>query len=98
MLNNFKAYLKGTRSIKERTVVNHLIVIRSIFNQAIKGNVTDQKYYPFGSNKIRIKFPDAIKIGLTSEEVKQIEELEPEHETYSDHARNLWLFLSILPG
>ncbi|HNP23434.1 MAG TPA: site-specific integrase [Panacibacter sp.] len=98
LLNNFKAYLKGTRSISERTIVNHLIVIRSIFNQAIKGNVTDQKYYPFGSNKIKIKFPDSIKLGLTTDEVKVIEELDLDHTSYLHHARNMWLFSFYFAG
>lgn len=98
LLKNFQSYLRGTRSIKERTVVNHLVVIRSIFNQAIKGNITDVKYYPFGSEKIRIKFPDSIKIGLTIEEVQKIEELELLDLGYMNHARNIWLFSFYFAG
>ncbi|HVW96020.1 MAG TPA: phage integrase SAM-like domain and Arm DNA-binding domain-containing protein, partial [Mucilaginibacter sp.] len=63
-LKDFKAWLKGTRTITERTAVNHLVVIRSIFNQAIAENVADPKYYPFGKGGVVIKFPDSKKSGL----------------------------------
>lgn len=79
LLNRFRAYLKGTRNISERTIVNHLVVIRSIFNQAIKDNIIDQKYYPFGKGKIRIKFPESTKISLSIEEVIKLEEIKLEN-------------------
>jgi len=89
LLNQFRAWLKGNRGIGERTVMNYLLLIRTIYNQAIKSNVTDNKNYPFGRGKIVIKFPDSIKIGLTAEEVKTIEKLELTG--YGDHCRNVWL-------
>ena len=61
LLNRFHVYLRRTRTISERTVVNHLVIIRSVFSQAIKENAVDRKYYPFGPGKIRIKFPDSLK-------------------------------------
>ena len=98
LLNKFKAYLKGTRDVTERTIVNHLIVIRTIFNQAIKGNIVDQKHYPFGKGKIPIKFPDTLKIGLTPDEVKAIEELDLPSDSYVNNARNIWLFSFYFAG
>ena len=96
LLRKFRAYLIGTRKITERTVVNHLIVIRTIFNRAIAAGIVDTKYYPFGKGKIAIKFPDSIKIGLTAEEVKRLEEVElPGGE---NHARNLWLISFYFAG
>jgi integrase/recombinase XerD len=89
LLQKFRAYLLGTRNITERTVTNHFVVIRTIFNRAIAAGLVDQKYYPFGKGKIAIKFPDSLKIGLTAEEVRELEKIElPEGE---NHARNLWL-------
>jgi len=97
LLNRYRGYLKSTRTIGERTVVNHLVVIRSIYNQAIKGNLVDARHYPFGSNKIQIKFPDSIKIGLVPEEIKILEELElPDVRMH--HARNIWLFAFYFAG
>lgn len=98
MLKKFKAYLKSTRTITERTIINHLVVIRSIFSQAIAGKLVDSKHYPFGKGKILIKFPDSIKIGLTREEVEALENLDLPHFSKPDHARNLWLFSYYFAG
>jgi len=98
LLNRFKAYLKGTRKISDRTIVNHLVVIRSIFNQAIKDNLVEDKYYPFGRDKIKIKFPDSLKIGFTEDEVKILESLKLETGSSLDHARNIWLLSFYFAG
>jgi integrase len=98
LLARYQAYLKSTRTIVERTVVNHLVIIRSIFNQAIKSDDVDSKYYPFGKDKTRIKFPDSIKIGLTKEEVIILEELVLDLDSYFNHVRNLWLFSFYFAG
>ncbi len=98
LLNRFQAFLKGTRKISDRTIVNHLVVIRSVFSQAIKGNVTEAKYYPFGKDQIRIKFPESVKISLSIEELKRLEEAELSAGSYPDHARNLWLISFYFAG
>lgn len=98
LLNKFKAYLKSTRGISDRTIVNHLVVIRSIFSQVISGNLVDAKYYPFGKDKIKIKFPDSIKIGLEAEEVKKLENVDLKEFPIMDHARNLWLLSFYFAG
>jgi integrase len=74
------------------------VVIRSVFSQAIKASVTDRKYYPFGPGKIRIKFPESIKIGLSPEEVKLLEDVELQKGSFENHARNLWLFAFYFAG
>src|SRR6185312_9441726 len=98
LLKRFKAYLKGTRGVSDRTIVNHLVVIRTIFNQAISSSIVDRKYYPFGKGKIVIKFPDSLKMGLVAEEVKAIEDLELPAESLINHARNIWLFSFYFAG
>jgi len=98
LLSRFQAYLKGTRKISERTVVNHLVVIRSVFSQAIKGNATEAKYYPFGKDQIRIKFPESVKLSLSIEELKKMENVELPAGSYMDHARNLWLIAFYFAG
>lgn len=90
LLKRFKAWLKGSRGVSERTAVNHLVVVRSIFNQAISSGLVDRKHYPFGKGKIIIKFPDTIKVGLSAEEVHLLENIELT--ALEHHARNLWLF------
>lgn len=98
LLNRFKAYLKGSRKITDRTIINHLVVFRTIFNQAIKDNIVDIKYYPFGKDKIRIKFPDSKKTSLTIEEVKKLEDVVLPNDSPLNHARNLWLLSFYFAG
>lgn len=98
LLNRFRAYLKGTRKISDRTIINHLVVIRSVFSQAIKDNIVDSKFYPFGKDKIRIKFPDSTKTSLSIEEVKRLEDLELAKGSSSNLARNLWLISFYFAG
>lgn len=98
LLKQFRAYLKGTRTITDRTVVNHLVVIRTIFNMAIAANIVDRKYYPFGKGKIVIKFPDSLKIGLVAEEVKALENIQLKLGSPINHARNIWLFSFYFAG
>ncbi len=98
LLTKFKAWLKGKHKSADRSVVNHLIIIRTIFNLGIKGGIIDTKFYPFGKDKIQIKLPDSLKIGLSREEVKRIEELELDQNSYTNHCRNLWLFSFYFAG
>lgn len=98
LLNRFRAYLKSERKISERTIINHLILIRTIYNQAIAGNIVDRKHYPFGKGKIGIKFPDSIKLGLVPKEVKALETVDLSDNEYYNHARNLWLMAFYFAG
>ncbi|MCH8331275.1 MAG: site-specific integrase [Bacteroidetes bacterium] len=97
-LRKLKAYLLGERKVSERTVMNYFVVIRTLFNRAIQEGVVDQKYYPFGKGKIRIKYPETIKIGLDEEEIKAIEALELEISSGIWHTRNVFLFSFYLAG
>lgn len=90
-LKRFMTYLKVERKNSDRSVVNNLIIIRTLFNRAIREGIVSQKLYPFGRGKIKIKFPESKKIGLSREEVRKIEEL-TELTDNENHARNVWLF------
>jgi integrase/recombinase XerD len=99
LLNKFKAYLKGHRQVSDRTVANYMILIRTIFNQAIAEGLVEQKYYPFGRGKVAIKLPEANKIGLNADEVKMLEHLDlTESPAYWIHARNIWLVAFYFAG
>jgi integrase len=97
LLRRFSLYLITTRKVSQRSVINNLIVIRTLYNKAIRLGIVDRKLYPFGADKIRIKFPESQKIGLTREEIQTIEALEDLTEQQS-HARNVWLFSFYLAG
>lgn len=96
LLKRFKASLISKRKVSERTAINNLVTVRSIFSMAIADGVCDQKYYPFGKGKITIKFPDSNKVGLTSEEVSRIENVDLD--LVGNHARNLWLISFYFAG
>jgi hypothetical protein len=36
------------------------VLIRLLFNRAIKQKIVSKELYPFGSDKIRIKFPETL--------------------------------------
>jgi integrase len=89
VLRHFSAYLKSEHDVSERTIMNYLVVIRTIYNQAIADGFADKKNYPFGKGKIVIKFPDTLKYGLSPAELKSLEsEVLPAGQ---NHARNLFL-------
>ena len=112
LLNRFQVYLKSVHQLEtkptlkgkrkqkplsDRTIMNHLVVVRSVFSQAIKNEVTEEKYYPFGKGKISIKFPETTKAGISAEDVKKLETVNLTNPSY-DHARNLWLISFYFAG
>ncbi len=97
LLAKFRVYLKGKFDIGDRTIINHLVVIRSVYSQAMKADLVDRKHYPFGKDKTKIKYPESLKIGLMPDEVKALEQVELP-EPFYHHARNLWLFSFYLAG
>lgn len=98
LLKQFRAWLEGRRQVKERTIINHLLLIRDVFRRAIKENPKIERYYPFGKGKVPLKFPQSLKEGLTADEVKRIEELELVPGSPADHARNIWLISFYFAG
>jgi integrase/recombinase XerD len=83
LLKSYIAYISSTlkvgkeeetqRSVKERTITNHLIAIRTIYNQGINNGAATKDAYPFGRGKIPIKIPQSLKVGLNEEDVKKLE-------------------------
>ncbi len=98
LLERFKSYVMYglPKKQSERSALNHLVVIRSVFSQAIAAKVIDERHYPFGKGKISIKFPDSSKIGLIAEDIIRLEQVELEGK--ADHARNVWLFSYYFAG
>lgn len=89
--------VKPKKPMSERTIVNHLVVIRSVFAHARKNGVVTKDQSPFGEEGIKIKFPDTKKVGVSPEDVENIENADlsdPRH----DHARNVWLFSFYFAG
>ncbi len=99
LLNKFRTYLKSEYKtpykskprLSERTIINHLVTIRSVFSFARKTQVIDRKISPFGEDGIKIVFPESVKIGLTQEEVMRRENVQL-NDSYHNHCRNVWLY------
>ena len=98
LLKKFMIYLKSERHLKERSIMNCLIVIRTIFNKAISEGIVESKYYPFGPGKIQIKFSESKKVGLNESEIKQLEDINLDNIPIQFHARNIWLTSFYLAG
>lgn len=96
LLERFQSHVKNKLKVSERTAVNHIVVMRSVFSFAIKEGVVDAKFYPFGKGKMKIKFPESGKIGLNAEEIESLETVALEGAAH--HARNLWLFSYYFAG
>jgi integrase/recombinase XerD len=96
-LERFKIELIAKRKCNDRTIANYLMCIRSIFSQAIKDEVIESKYYPFGKGMMSIKQPKSSKIGISQDDVVRLETVELLDPTH-DLARNLWLFAYYFAG
>lgn len=98
LLEKFKIFLKTTYDHSDRTVFNHLVLIRTLFNRAIKHDLVDATFYPFGTKGITMKRPQSEKIGLEAKEVKLFESYKCEKGSSAFHARNVFLVSFYLAG
>ncbi len=97
LLKKFQTYLLQGKKLSPRSVVNYLIVFRTIYNLAISEAITDRRNYPFGKGKIQIKFPETEKIGLSREEIQILENAQNLTQA-QQHALNVWLFSFYFAG
>lgn len=97
-LERFKTYCLTELKHKKRTATNQLMLIRTLYNRAIKEGIVDEKNYPFGGDNVTIKLSSGNKIGLTEEEIRTIEEMEFEKDTSIWHTKNIWLFSFYFAG
>ena len=91
LLKRFRTYIVAELGNSERTVANHYILIRTLFNQAIKEDIVERKHYPFGGDGIIIKLGESTKIGLNEKELKRLEEMAYESHSSKWHTLNVWL-------
>jgi integrase/recombinase XerD len=98
LILKFGAYLKIKYKVGDRTVMNHFVVLRTIFNRAITEKLVDNSTYPFGKGGVKIKMPESKRVGLEMEELRRIEELALEENTPTENARNVFLVSFYLAG
>ena len=97
LLKKFEIFLIHTEKKSHRTVMNYLLVIRTIYNRAIAGSVVNRENYPFGRGKIQIKFPESEKNGLSIKEIKLLENIQ-NLSSAQQHALNIWLLSFYFAG
>jgi len=98
-LNNFITYLcskpikgKKNKKISEKTINNHLLMIRTIFNRAIREEIVSRDIYPFGGkDKIQVKQVETHKVGLDQDELNALENVKLEEGSEFWHARNAFI-------
>ena len=83
--------------LSERSIMNHLSAIRSVFAYAKRQDVIDGKNTPFGKGRVSIRFPDSNKEGLDATDVSKIENTVMDDERF-EHCRKLWLFSFYFAG
>jgi integrase/recombinase XerD len=98
LLEKLRVYLKSNNESSTRTIMNHFLFMRTLFNKAIRDGIVDAKYYPFGKEKIKIKMPESMKIGMDEEEMKKITQLNLPENSPKFHARNVWMFSFYFAG
>lgn len=92
-----KSIAKPKKPLSERTIVNHLVVIRSVFAHARKNEIITKEQSPFGVGGTKISFPETKKVGVSPQDVERLENVElPDFR--HDHARKLWLFSFYFAG
>lgn len=96
-LKKFKIHLKGSCSLTETTAMNVMVLIRLLFNRAIRDKVVSKEIYPFGKGKFKIKFPETTKTGLSGKEIKALESV-VELTDMERHSLNVWLFSFYFAG
>jgi len=97
-LKKFQVFLKSEYECADRTVMNHLVVVRTLYNYAVQEGIADKNLYPFGKGKILIKFPESMKVGLNEQEVRLIEGADYSSEPHLQLAKDIWLFSFYLAG
>ena len=72
VLAQFRVYLKSRLKFSDRTTANYMMAIQAVFTQAIREGYTDEKYFPFGTERFRINVPKTQKRGLTQKELDKL--------------------------
>lgn len=96
-LKKFETFLVFEKGVAQRTAVNYMIPIRTIYNMAISDGVADRNNYPFGRGKYQIKFPQSDKIGLNIQELRKLENAQG-LSSAQQHALNVWLISFYFAG
>ncbi len=98
LLKKFIAYLEE-KEYAQTTISSNLSFIRNMYNDAIDEDLVKADLYPFGKkDTIKIKKVSTAKIGLNTDELIKIEQLELKEGTKIWHTQKVFLFSFYLAG
>ena len=80
------------------TVGIYLRSLRTLFNNAIAEGMLTKEYYPFGKKRYEIPTGNNIKKALSLKDIAAIYYYKPEPGTYTDMAKDYWLFMYLCNG
>jgi integrase/recombinase XerD len=91
---------KEQKPLSDRSVTNHLLAIRTLYNRAITAGLATKDNYPFGGReKIMIKFGKTEKIGLVGDEINLLKQYKfSKKQAHLHHSRNIWLVCFYFAG
>ncbi len=72
--------------------------LRTLFNNAIAEGMLTKELYPFGKKKYEIPTANNVKKALTLKDIAAIYYYQPEPGTYTDMAKDYWLFMYLCNG
>ncbi len=92
-LRNLAIYLEVEGEHSERSVFNHMNVIRTVYNRAIESKAITRENYPFsGKGGYKMRMPESQKIALEENEVLALEKANLKEKTDTwIHAKNSWV-------
>lgn len=92
-LRNLAIYLEVECEHSERSVFNHMNVIRTVYNRAIETKAITRENYPFSGNSgYKMRMPESQKIALEENEVVALEKAKLKERTDTwIHAKNSWI-------
>lgn len=92
-LRNLAIFLKVDLGLSERSIFNHMNLIRTVYNRAIEAKAISRENYPFsGKSGYRMSMPESQKISLEETEVIALEKTKLNERTDTwIHARNAWI-------
>lgn len=92
-LRNLDIFLKVDCGLSERSIFNHMNLIRTVYNRAIEAKAVSRENYPFsGKSGYKMRMPESQKVSLEETEVIALEKAELSERTDTwIHARNAWI-------
>lgn len=91
-LRKLATFLSVDCGLGERSIYNHWLLLRTIFNRAVEAKAIDKaSHYPF--KEYSLSMPESQKIPLDEQDIRKFEAAEVESKTLTwVDAKNAWLF------